>query len=67
MPVIELVAMVAVMAYVSARVQRAAGSPDFGRTLKLRAILGAKRAAQWQANVWQNIAGDLGTAYNRAK
>lgn len=42
-------------------------NPDAFRTLKMRIALQVKRFAQKQADLWQGIATEAATAYNREK
>lgn len=41
--------------------------PDFGRTLQMRGALTVKRIACVQVDIWQRIADNAATAYNKAR
>lgn len=49
------------------RVQRAASKPDFGRTFLMGKAWGIKRFADYQVNLWADVAGKAATTYNRLK
>jgi hypothetical protein len=42
-------------------------SPDALKTLKMWGALKTKRIAQWQVDMWQNLADQAATIYNREK
>lgn len=66
-PIVELILIMAIGTYVTAKVQRSASSPDFGKVMMMRTVLGVKRFAQWQADVWGNVAMDAATYYNKVR
>ncbi len=58
---------VVVLAVVSVQVQRAVAKPDFGRLFVMKRVWMAKRFADSQAVIWQNIAGSMANKYNALK
>lgn len=42
-------------------------APDFGVTFKMRTALVVKHVAQNQADMWQTLAHNAGTVYNKAR
>src|SRR5258707_9429227 len=72
-PIVSIVMILAV-GTVFVMIQKRLYSPDFGKTMRMRIILGAKHFAQNQADhnyqvasEWQNLALKAGTQYNRAR
>lgn len=48
-------------------VSRKLTQPDFGRMVKMRMALQIKRLADGQVMVWQRVASNAATSYNKAR
>lgn len=42
-------------------------TPDFGNALKMRAALAVKKTADAQVEIWQKVAGNAATVYQKAR
>jgi hypothetical protein len=63
---IELLFAVA-LTVITVKVQRAASTPDFGRTFAMGRAWSVKRFANKQVDIWQGIADKAATTYNSLK
>lgn len=55
------------LALITVKVQRAASTPDFGKTFMMGKAWTIKRFANTQVNMWQSVADKAATAYNGFK